>query len=345
MLRATDRPAPDDVPADAEAFLRLLGGPTAIRVAGRDRSRCRAVVTLLHGNEPSGARAVHGWLRDGAVPATDALIILAEVEAALADPPFTHRQLPGAPDLNRLFAAPDGSRHGRLAAAILAAVIACEPEALADVHNNSGHNPAYGVVARAGRAEQAITALFGGIVVTYDLRLGALVELTEERFPSVVVECGRAGDPAADAVARRGLYAFLGDAGLLTREPPPLRVLRSPVRVEARPGVELAFGSGPGPASAPGPGLVVDEEVDRHNFELLPAGTALGWVRDGAPWPLAARGADGRDRSRDLFAVEDGRLVARAPMVPIMMTTDPRIAVSDCLFYAVEEDAGIRPGH
>ena len=90
---------------------------------------------------------------------------------------------------------------------------------------------------------------------------------------------------------------------------------------------------------------LVDEEVDRHNFELLPAGAALGWTRDGAPWPLAARGADGRDRSRDLFAVEDGRLVARTPMVPIMMTTDPRIAISDCLFYAVEEaSAAAAPG-
>ncbi len=346
MLRTIDQPAPAAVPADTESFLRELGGPTAIRVPGRDRGRCRAVVTLLHGNEPSGARAVHGWLRSGAVPATDALIVLAEVEAALADPPFTHRQLPGAPDLNRLFAAPDGSRHGRLAAAILDTVLACRPEALADIHNNSGHNPAYGVVARAGLAERAITALFGDIAVTYDLRLGALIELTEERFPSVVVECGRAGDPAADAVARRGLDSFLGDDGLLLREPPPLRVLRSPVRVEAIPGVALAFGSGPGPAG-PGPGtdLVVDEEVDRHNFELLPAGTALGWARDGAPWPLVARGADGRDRSRDLFAVEDGLLVARTAMVPIMMTTDPRIAVSDCLFYAVEEAPGTTPGH
>lgn len=68
-------------------------------------------------------------------------------------------------------------------------------------------------------------------------------------------------------------------------------------------------------------------------------------ARDGAPWPLVARGADGRDRSRDLFAVEDGLLVARTAMVPIMMTTDPRIAVSDCLFYAVEEAPGTTPGH
>ena len=32
--------------------------------------------------------------------------------------------------------------------------------------------------------------------------IGALVEATHHEFPSVVVECGRSGDPAADRVAR-----------------------------------------------------------------------------------------------------------------------------------------------
>lgn len=345
-LRHTGRPAPATIPADPAAWLATLGGPVAIRVPGRDRGRCRAVVTLLHGNEPSGVRAVHGWLRDGLEPATDALIVVASVEAALAEQPFTTRQLPGAPDLNRLFLAPGhATPHGRLAAAILAAVLETRPEALVDIHNNSGHNPAYGVARRPGPAELALCALFGGIVVRYDLRLGALIEATEHLFPSVVVEAGRAGDPAADAVARAGLDRLLGESDLLAgagaRPAAELRLLGAPVRVEAAPGTTLAFGSGPGPAgAASSPDLVVDEEVDRHNFELLPAGTPLGWVREGAAWPLAARGADGREVSRALFSVQGGRLVAAAPLVPIMMTTDARIALSDCLFYAVREEPG-----
>ena len=163
----------------------------------------------------------------------------------------------------------------------------------------------------------------------------ALVEATEDIFPSVVVECGRAGDPAADAVARAGLDRLLGEDDVLGTSPPPLRVLGEPVRVEAAAGVRLAFGTGPGP----GVDLVVDEEIDRHNFELLPPGTELGWLAPDAPWPLDARGADGRERSRELFEARDGRLVARATLVPIMMTTDPRIAASDCLFYAVREES------
>lgn len=343
LLRTVDRPTPAAIPDDPVDFLRGLGGPVAIAVPGRARGRCRVVVTLLHGNEPSGARAIHAWLRDGHVPATDTLLILASVETALAGPAFTHRQLPGAPDLNRLFgptgalpagAALDRSSHSELARAILATVLAARPEALIDIHNNSGHNPAYGVATRTGPVERALCGLFGTIVVRYDLRLGALIEVTADRFPSVVVECGRAGDPAADAVARAGLDRFLGEDGLLRLKPPPQRVLVDPVRVEALPAVALAFGSGPGP----GADLVVDEEIDRHNFESMPAGAALGWLRPGAPWPLRAIGADGRDRSHELFAIQGDHMIARQQLIPIMMTTDPRIAVSDCLFYSVAEE-------
>ena len=64
--------------------------------------------------------------------------------------------------------------------------------------------------------------------------------------------------------------------------------------------------------------------------------------------PVVARGADGTDRSHELFARDGARLVARRSIVPIMMTTNPEIAHSDCLFYAVERqrpagDPGLKP--
>ncbi|MEZ5100141.1 MAG: hypothetical protein R3C15_10165 [Thermoleophilia bacterium] len=113
---------------------------------------------------------------------------------------------------------------------------------------------------------------------------------------------------------------------------PRLAVLGAPVRVEAAPGATIAVGDVP----VAGVDLTVAEDVDRHNFEQLPAGTPIGWARAGAGLPLRARGSDGVDRSHELFASIDGRLVTRAPLVPIMITTDPAIAASDCLFYAVE---------
>jgi hypothetical protein len=170
--------------------------------------------------------------------------------------------------------------------------------------------------------------------VHYDLRIGALAEETPDQCPTVVIEAGRAGDPVSDHTARRGLDAFLDAAQLFEpgSEVPRLEVFHHPVRVEIAAGVRLAYGCEPEPAAQ----LTVAEDVDRHNFELLPPGTEIGWLAPEARWPLVARGADGADRSHELFARDGARLVARRPIIPIMMTTDPKIAHSDCLFYTVE---------
>jgi len=163
------------------------------------------------------------------------------------------------------------------------------------------------------------------------MRLGTLVEATADDFPSMTIECGRAGDPAADRVARAGLERYAELDRLETRElhAPHMAVLEEPLRVRVRPELRLAFGDRP-VADAH---LTLAADVDRHNFELLGPGVAVGWVGRGVRWPIEARGADGVDVSREWFALRDGRLETRRTGVPIMMTTDPTIARADCLFY------------
>ncbi len=321
------------LPETAADWLRSLGGPTLLRVPGRDPTRRRAVTTLLHGNEPSGTYAVHAWLRGGAKPAVDTLIFLGAVEAALHEPMFSNRFLAGARDLNRCFRPPFSGPEGELAREILQALEAAAPEALVDVHNNTGHNPPYGVGPRAGDRELDLVGLFGRRYVHSDLRLGAIIEATQDHFPSVTVECGRAGDPAADAVALAGLERFLGSERLGGErlEGAPFELLTDPVRVCVAPGTRLSFGDGVDPRAD----LTVSADVDRHNFESLPVGTPMGWVAGDGPWPLQALDAEGRELSRELFVKRDGRLETRRPIVPIMMTTNPGVALADCLFYVV----------
>jgi hypothetical protein len=330
-LRVRAAPRGDELGATPEAFLARLAQPTLFRVAGRDRSRTRVLATLLHGNEPSGVRGLHRWLRSGAEPAVDALVVLGAVPAALAPPGFAHRMLPGEPDLNRCFRAPFAGAHGALAEEILAAIRAARPEALLDLHNNTGDNPAYAVATRVDPARLGLAGLFSALFVASDLRLGTLTEATEDLCPGVAAECGRAGAPAADAAAAALVERFLGADALPTRGEGELSVLRRPVRVCLASGARVAFGWEP----APGADLTLSGDTDRHNFQTVAAGSALGWVRDAAAWPLEARGADGAEVSRELFALDGLRLTARQPLVPMMMTTDPVVAASDCLFYAV----------
>ncbi len=331
-LHLLARPEPERIPADPAAFLAQLPGPCVFHVSGRDRSRRRVVTTLLHGNEPSGLRAVHAWLRSGATPACDAVLIVANVPAARSRPLFRHRSRPGGRDLNRCFLGPFDDDEGRLACAILERVREAPTEALIDIHNNTGHNPPYGVGVHASPEVLQLVALFGERFVLSHLRLGALMEAVAE-LPSATIEVGRSGDPAADAIALRGLARFLErDPVIEPGKRPDVTLLLQPMRVCIRPGVTLAVSDSP----QPGAELTIRSDLDRHNFESIAPGTPLGWVR-GSQWPLELLDEEAVDRAPCYFALEDGEIRTRCAMIPIMITTSPVIARSDCLFYIVRE--------
>jgi hypothetical protein len=331
-LRRIDRPATRDIPASAADFLAALGGPCAILVPGRDRGRVRAVTTLLHGNEPSGFAAVHRWLRDDAEPAVDTLLVIANVEAALAPPGFDHRMLPGREDLNRCFLGPFTSRDGALAQAILQVLREARPEAVLDIHNNSGHNPPYAVGVEPTREALSLAGLFGHRFVWSHLQLGALMEAIAD-LPSATIEVGRSGDPAADEVAYAGLSRFLASTQLFGAGPPEaMQVLVMPMRVRLQPGTRLAIAD----AAEPDADLTIQADLDRHNFECIPQDSAIGWA-EGTRLPLELIDEAGRDRAAEFFRIEKGQLRTRIPLVPIMITTDPKAAAGDCLFYIVRE--------
>lgn len=326
-------PDPAALGATAEAMLEHLGGPGLVRVRGSDRNRCRVVVTLLHGNEPSGLCAVHSWLRAGRRPAVDAVFIIPSVAAALREPRFSHRMLPDGRDLNRCFHGPFDDREGSLAAAILREIERSGAECVIDIHNNTGHNPAYAIATEIAEAELRLASLFADRFVHSDLRIGSLMEAVTTA-PCVTIECGRVGDANAERVAGEGIERLMSCERIETISAPSadMEILESLVRVRARDGIRLAIGMEPHPEAE----LTISSGIDRHNFTMLPAGTQLGWVSGATVPPVEARDASGRDRSADLFEVEGGALRARTPWIPIMMTTDPVIARLDCLFYIVE---------
>jgi succinylglutamate desuccinylase len=336
-LTLIDVPDGAAFPADADAFLDGLPGPALLRLRGRDGTRARVVAGTLHGNEPSGLRAIHQALRT-VVPAVDVLFFIGAVEAARTAPRFGLRMLPGRRDLNRCFRPPfDDDDDGRLARAVLAQLRAARPEAVIDLHNNTGRNPAYAIGTAVDGPRLALGALFAERYVCSSVPLGTFVEAFEADTAAVTIECGRAGDLAADAVAAAGLERFLRLERLepVVTANERLHVYTDSVRVTLRPGLTLAFGLDAAPATD----VTLDAEIDRHNFQALPAGTRIGWARPEAGWPFLALDAGGVDRSRALFTIAGGVVQIEQTFTPIMMTTDPVAARGDCLFYAVHQRA------
>jgi hypothetical protein len=326
--------APEDVPGDAEQFLFSLDRPTVFRVRGRDPTRTRAVTGMLHGNEPSGLRAIHALLRDETRPAVDVLCVIGAVEAARATPTLSNRMLPGRRDLNRCFRPPWEGADGDIARNLLSIVDAARPEALVDLHNNSGHNPPYAIVTRFDEARAGLVSLFADRLITSELRIGSLMEAFAPSLPVATIECGRAGTAEADRVAREGLRRYVTvDALPRGERPAGLTLFGDAIRVMLRPGARVSFASAP----SRGVDLTLDADVDRHNFSRLPAGTRIGWIAPGAAWPLIACNEAGLDVGHALFESHESALVTAREVIPVMMTTDPLAAATDCLFYVVRE--------
>src|SRR5690606_42002826 len=74
-------------------FATILEQPSRISIQGRDSSRCRVLVTLLHGNEPSGLMALHRLLREQFVPAVDMHCYVLAIDAALLRPRSEERRV------------------------------------------------------------------------------------------------------------------------------------------------------------------------------------------------------------------------------------------------------------
>lgn len=319
------------IEADADAFLDALPGPTCILRPGRDPARRRAVAGMLHGNEPSGFRAIHRALKDPRPPAVTTVFFLGAVDAARTAPRYSRRMLPGRHDLNRCFNGSTDDLDHHLASRALAWLTQSPLEAAIDLHNNSGANPAYAVSLSDSAAHLALASYFSALFVHADWSLGTLMEALDSHCPTVTIECGKALTARADSVAWQGLQAFLYTDTLRARPPSleVLRILSNPVRVTLRAGFSLAFAAAPVSAD-----FVMDADIDRHNFERLPARTRLGWVRT-HHLPLEARTTDGTDIASELFDLDGNLLVTKRPLTPMMMTTVAAIAQSDCLFYAV----------
>lgn len=330
-------PGADLAGASSEAMLRALGGPACLLFTGRDTTRTRALVTLLHGNEPSGLYALREWLLLGETPAVNLLVIVASVHAALEAPCFSHRMLPRARDLNRCFKGPFDDEQGHLAEEILRLLRQHQPEAVVDMHNTSGSGPAFGVCSHLDIQHDALVSLFTRRLVVSRLHLGALMEISDNQCPTVTVEVGGRLDEEAHDLALTGLRRYASAATVLVEDESTewgLEVFDDPVRLELQDGVTLTYGDAP----RSGYDITLRSDIEHHNFGTVTRDTHLGWIT-GDPLNLfKAIDSHGRCTVNALVRCHHGELYPVRSLKLFMITTNAGIAQSDCLFYAVTDD-------
>ncbi len=334
VLDYLNDPSPQALGRSPLEWLDRLHRPTIVHVPGRDRSRTRAMATLLHGNEPSGLFALHRWLLEQHTPEVNMLFLLGNISAAKIPPTFSHRQLPAGRDLNRCFKAPFGGEEGAIAEALLAELRKAKPECLLDVHNTSGTGPAFAVTITNDDAQQALTSLFTDRLILTDLRLGALMEYSEQAVPTVTIECGGSQDIQAHQLAYEGLVQYTSRPDVLSLEKTAwdIAVLRNPIRVELAPEATIEYRIEPSGQAD----LTFPPDIERHNFGIVSPDEPLGWVGTKGLSILTAISRNRTENVDQVLRVKDGQIYPAQAIRAFMITTNPVIAKSDCLFYAVK---------
>lgn len=338
-LKMWHQPDPNQLGRDVFEFLERLGGPSCLHIKGVDSSRNRFVVTLLHGNEPSGAMAVHHYLCNRRyTPPVDMYFVIANVQAALTEPIFSFRHLPGARDLNRCFSEPYHDEAGQLAKQLLDLIHSRKPEALIDIHNTSGVGPSFAVAVHLDQRHDALTSFFTDRLIITDLRLGALMELSERDVPTVTIECGGAQDETSHKLASEGLLRYIDTQDLFVQQQSswPLDILHNPVRLEFQQPITLGYSDEPCDALD----ICIRIDIEHFNFSTVDVNTPLAWLNDKAWSMLCVHSPQGEARRDDYFRYAEGRLYPAVQLTLFMITANPAIALSDCLLYAVEQASG-----
>jgi len=328
-LEYWDSPSPDEIGDNHIEFLHRLQAPTWITVKGRDSSRTRAIVTLLHGNEPSGLKAVHRILKESLVPETNLVIIVASVNAALYPPILSHRYLPWEDDLNRCFTTPQDTNQKKLASNIVEKLIELNPEAIVDTHNTSAHSEPFAVANNDLDPTLQISQMFTHKLVVMDQKLGTLIERSVGSSPVVTVEFGGFMDPKADLLAYESLSAFISRHNLFNAEPESGQIMHHPLRLEIEEHRELHYSS----SVQDDADLTVINTIDQLNFQPVAPGTNIGWMGRSGMQGLNALNTLGEDLVHEFFHDVSGFLTIKQEMTLFMATTDPYIARKDCLLY------------
>ena len=330
-LKVWQDPSPDTVGDTPEYFLRKLGDAAVIYISGKDSSRTRVLVTLTHGNEPSGFKAVHRWLAEGhQQPAVNIVVILGAVATALTSPIFFYRHLPGRRDLNRCFRPPyDQDNEGRLAAAIMDEIRKHQPEAVIDMHNTSGSSNAFAIVHNDSDTKRKLAGLFVNCLINSDLQLGALMEKDDELgVPIVTIEAGGVQDSATKENAWRGITSYFLQEDIYQASN-KIYVYHNPLRLELSADASIDYAD----RCLPDIRVVMRKDIEKFNFFPIKASDMLGWLNDKGMKNLKViKGNHTCDASK-FFKLENGKFYPHQEMQIFMATTQRDIAVSDCLFY------------
>ncbi len=328
MLHIFDQIPTGLLERDATRLHEILPGPSMFHIPGK-KSETVFISVLLHGNETTGWEAVRALLSKYSQQPLPRSVCLFIGNIAAARQGLRH--LPDQPDYNRIWKYDGDAPEHELARQVIEQVRKLELFASVDVHNNTGKNPHYACVNRLEQSYLHLATLFGRTVV-YFIKPDTVMSMAMAPLcPAVTVECGLPGM----VEGTRHVLDYL-DACLHLSEfpqhpvtPHDLDLFHTVATVKVPAELVVGFSNERDDIS-----LLPD--IDRFNFNELPAGTAFGQVSTPDIQPFMVHDEQNQDVTARFFEINGRWIQTRTPVMPSMLTLDLDIIKQDCLCYLME---------
>ncbi|MGR9088089.1 MAG: M14 family metallopeptidase [Gammaproteobacteria bacterium] len=316
--------------AEYDALHGILPAPTLINIEGK-HAEPLFVSVLLHGNEPTGFKAIQQLLIkyiDRELPRSIALFI-----GNIAAARHNVRRLDSQPDYNRIWPGtelPD-CRETAMTGAIVSIMKQRKVFASVDIHNNTGLNPHYACINRLDNRFLQLASLFGRLIVHFTHPKGVQSAAFAELCPSVTLECGRPEHQHGVEHALEFLESCLrmNEFPEYRVHPQDIDLFHTVAQVKIADNVRFSFGQ----VDAD---LLLNEDIERMNFTEITPGTVLGTTRNHGQCPLVAQDENGNNVTDFFFRLNNSDLQIIRPAMPSMLTLDERVIRQDCLCYLME---------
>lgn len=325
----------DEIP---KGFLRaepwdlatVLPGPSLIRLPGILNPPL-FLATLLHGNEPSGVRAIQKLLAQyadwGKKLPRSLIIFIGNVHAARQNVRYLENQL----DYNRVWKGGPAPEH-ELARQVIREATADGLFASVDIHNSSGRNPHYACLNRLDPAFLNLCELFSNIVVYFTKPDEVLSNAFADYCPSITLEDGQPHDPTSVQHVITFLEQCLNLEEIpdTRNDPHRLNIYHSVARIQVPPSSRVEFDQ-----NNESPDFRFIENLDLLNFSQVSENTLLGW-RFNAKLNLSVQGENGMEMEAHYIDYQGSEIRLKRAVVPSLLTTDARVVHQDCLGYLME---------
>lgn len=311
--------------SSCKEIVQALPGPSVFHIRGRS-SACRVIVTLLHGDEPSGLRAVLEVMRRNTLPITDIKLVIVSVDAAALPPLFSHPFEPGKRDLNRCFREPFLYQENHTAHDLYQLLNSLDAQCVVNLHDTAPDIPNFALTVDTTPAHLALSSYFCDTVLHSPIHIGALTDLPLTG-PVVSVYTPKTFDVKSNKKLIQGLLALWQDETLA--EHTPVRIISQPRRLELRRSAALTYSDKP----VFGVNCTLRSDIEVCSLVTLQAGDMLGWVDHNRLDHFRIIGRSCREKVSRFFSANNNCLTVNQPTRLFLPSKNPELAKSDCLFY------------